>query len=806
LTERRFGIILGREVTDMLCRHFLRFCVLFLALWCLGAAVRAADCDQPKRPVPAQTSTWYCFRDSDTVIVFVHGILSDNVGAWTNPSTTPPAFWPEIVLQDKANFGEPAIFLAAYPTGINAGEYDIDSAARAALDSLTISIEGRGKRVIDFKNIVFVAHSLGGIVSRRLVLMDTEDFGRKQLAFVLIASPSRGTDFNYYFKLLAQIVTVQNKLNVQMSFRNEYVEGLDSQFREFLRSHQATVIGAELFEALPLGQSPDLNGLLGSILRTGIDDIILGRKVASRPVVSIQESYGKYWEKKDAVIPGTDHISIAKPTSIDAPSHRALAAFFANFARPMFESAQATCPSLDEVGIRFNVKKYKNRKWPVLSFLRVSDDDDEGGEFEPEIPQASNGRFSLALNDRLPCPGKEMRAEMAVMGWQGQTGNSFAVTADEQDAVSQYQMSLCFKRSTDADKDKASASFDCKSPEKGQCKLNSSDAHSLAEACEVRDAGMTQPMGPSLAKTDTAMMAMAANDKATKKAVYWITPSLASIVQQPQEKRISYTEFTVRANDLPKQAGNADRFSAAVVVNETPVYFDGIDPDKLRRRISGRDSVSFQFGLDSLNFNGANFGYEQIEVKFNFYDGNRLVHTAYSRRPYAANRNYAESFNDVMKRLTYDSGGIFSWTGAFRPGGTGQDRYAILLQSAKSDPDLRAAIDKMEAGRNGLQGLGLSFDGKVVEGRLAAPRPTNTAVGLTLVLKLESGRTQGAFPLATAENLCRFLMRKRKKLLEVGAMTLDAVIYDYDPALYSNGRDIGRFRRTCQSFTSEAKR
>ncbi|MFN0193893.1 MAG: hypothetical protein ACKVP5_18290 [Aestuariivirga sp.] len=797
----------------MLIKPSLRLLALVLAIWCMGAiGANAAGCETPKRPVQLRESTWYCYRDSDTVIVFVHGILSDNVSSWTNDTVSPAAFWPEIVLQDSANFGEPAIFLAAYPTGVNGGEYDIDSAAQAVLSALRTKIDGREKKIIDFNRIVFVSHSLGGIVSRRLVMLDQANFASKRIAFTLVASPSRGTDFNYYFKLLSQVTQIKNKLNDQMSFKNVYVEGLDSQFRQFIEAHRQTVIGAEFFEQLPLGQSPEADGLFSALGSLLIDEVLFGKQVLSRPVVSMEESYGKYWGKKDTVIPGTDHWTIAKPYSIDAPSHRALADFYANFAKPLFESKPANCPELEEIGIRFNVKKYKNRKWPVITFLRIPDENDDEGDFDTVFPQASSGKFNVSLSDRLPCPGKEMRAELALTGWQGQDINSFAVTQEEQDAIEQYQMSLCFKRSTDLAKDKPTAFFDCKNPDKGQCRLNVSETKSLAENCDIRGTLLPFPEGIRLAQNlpfitaiDAAQEAADTAAKMAKEPVFWVTPSLASIARREPAKRISYTEFIVRAEDLPKAASEADRFSATVLVNDVPVRFDGIDPERMRRRISGRESVSYQFGLDPLNFNGAFFGYEQIVVKFNFYDGKRRVHTAYSRRPYAASRNYADSFNDLMKRLTYDNGGTFSWSGTFRPGGTGQDRYAILLQSAKSEPDLRAAIDKMEAGRMGLQSLGLAFDGKPVEGRLAAPRPTNSAVGLTLVLKLDSGRTQGAFPLATAEKLCRFIMRHRTKLISVNAMTPDAVIYDYDPALYTKGRDIGRFRRTCAEVSRSAK-
>ena len=63
-----------------------------------------------------QTSLWYEYNQSDTVIVFIHGLHSKSKSSWLYESQkTSPArlFWPDLIRSDK-RFGNPAIFLVVF--------------------------------------------------------------------------------------------------------------------------------------------------------------------------------------------------------------------------------------------------------------------------------------------------------------------------------------------------------------------------------------------------------------------------------------------------------------------------------------------------------------------------------------------------------------------------------------------------------------------------------------------------------------------------------------------------------------------
>lgn len=105
---------------------------------------------------------WYMANDSSTVFVFVHGIFSNSRDCWTSTSGV---YWPQLLRADP-RFGGPSIYLGTYYTDFSSGLYRVSDAAAELLSYMRVK-DPRGRMpLLDKQNIVFVAHSTGGLVVR----------------------------------------------------------------------------------------------------------------------------------------------------------------------------------------------------------------------------------------------------------------------------------------------------------------------------------------------------------------------------------------------------------------------------------------------------------------------------------------------------------------------------------------------------------------------------------------------------------------------------------------------------------------
>jgi Putative serine esterase (DUF676) len=135
--------------------------------------------NRPDLPPSGVNNLWYVSNDSTSVVVFVHGILSDSRSCWLAKGEN-RVYWPQLVSEDE-RLPHPSIFLGGFYTAVDAGKFDIADCAKELFNGLTTPDGQRRSPPIDKKRLVFICHSTGGIIVRHMLLNNIDRFRDKQI-------------------------------------------------------------------------------------------------------------------------------------------------------------------------------------------------------------------------------------------------------------------------------------------------------------------------------------------------------------------------------------------------------------------------------------------------------------------------------------------------------------------------------------------------------------------------------------------------------------------------------------------------
>lgn len=273
-------------------------------------APTSAEVDEYGVPTTQRNHIWYEYNDSDTVVVFVHGIFSNSRTCWTHKPKTSirkslagannsegKVYWPRLVLEDS-KFGRPSIFLSGFYTElINSGDYKIRDAAEEIYKNLSISIDGT-EPVLSKKNIVFITHSTGGIAVRHMLVKKLASFSSKNVLLFLIASPSLGAADADRLEWLAK--KAKQELGLQLMLGNPFLDELDKDFKDLVNEKKI----------------PNLSGV------EAIENHFIVRWMGlfSKEVLVKEESAARYFGSPKRLA-NTDHFTTVKPDGDTHPSH-----------------------------------------------------------------------------------------------------------------------------------------------------------------------------------------------------------------------------------------------------------------------------------------------------------------------------------------------------------------------------------------------------------------------------------------------------------------------------------------------------
>jgi pimeloyl-ACP methyl ester carboxylesterase len=145
-------------------RNILTPCKALLLLLLLSAAAVQARAQEKAR-----------------VIVFVHGLHGDRE-TWVAPNG---AYWPDMVRVDP-RFQKSDVFVSAYPTPSSSGQFS----TRQLADRLWKQL--KDNRVWDHREIVFITHSLGGLITEEMLLSHPAEAAKTRF-IVSYATPHEGS-------------------------------------------------------------------------------------------------------------------------------------------------------------------------------------------------------------------------------------------------------------------------------------------------------------------------------------------------------------------------------------------------------------------------------------------------------------------------------------------------------------------------------------------------------------------------------------------------------------------------------------
>jgi pimeloyl-ACP methyl ester carboxylesterase len=128
---------------------------------------------------------------TDTVIVFVHGVLGDAQTTWKNGA----AYWPTMLTADPT-FNGTDIFVYSYPTGL-----------WAALSPEELALNMRDQlaanEVTNYHRIIFISHSMGGLVTRAYLINNKDSAARTVFAY-FFSTPTSGSEVASLATLISQ--------------------------------------------------------------------------------------------------------------------------------------------------------------------------------------------------------------------------------------------------------------------------------------------------------------------------------------------------------------------------------------------------------------------------------------------------------------------------------------------------------------------------------------------------------------------------------------------------------------------------
>ncbi len=238
---------------------------------------------------------WVNNTKGEVTVVFVHGILSSGEACWLHENGS---YWPEL-LKNQTELGPLGIYVYTYQTDIFSGSYRLSDIVDDLKERMKLD------KLYDSKRIIFVCHSMGGIVVRKFIVERIIDLIETniEIGLFMVASPSLGSYYANLFSAFAKVLGNSQVQTMRFNEDNSWLRDLDKEFQNLKESGKLKIKGKELIE----------------------DKFLVLKKIWRKQVV--EPFSGARYFGEPYKVPHSDHFSIAKPSDKEAIQHLLLCQF-----------------------------------------------------------------------------------------------------------------------------------------------------------------------------------------------------------------------------------------------------------------------------------------------------------------------------------------------------------------------------------------------------------------------------------------------------------------------------------------------
>ena len=270
--------------------RLLLFCCLAVLSSSPGHAATPPQAASPTQPAPIQPAPAQTPQTPahPRVIVFVHGLHGDH-DSWRAANG---AYWPDLVRTDP-HFSYSDVVVAEYPSPASNGKM---SSVQLA-DTLYASL--RRQHVWDHREVVFLAHSLGGILVEEMLLRHPADAARVRFV-VSYGTPHEGST-------VARVAALYDK----DPLLNDLSDADDNTFLTHLESQWRSSSAVNAIHRFCAYEAQDT---------VAADGFIRYLKPHTRVVGYFSATYGCDVTTPPQEIPA-DHIHMIKPPDRSAPAY-----------------------------------------------------------------------------------------------------------------------------------------------------------------------------------------------------------------------------------------------------------------------------------------------------------------------------------------------------------------------------------------------------------------------------------------------------------------------------------------------------
>ena len=174
---------------------------------------------------------------SDKVVLFIHGIFGDPLSTFKDESSPGSKSWPELMASDNDHLsGSPP--MSEYSTAVVRYDAARDSqlSVEQIANQLKTDLKDGGVFDKKYKDIFIIAHSMGGLVVKRMIidmtLMNDSDL-KKIRAVLLFSTPSQGAPAaNVVQQLIPKIFSTGRAIvDLQTIDANTFLQTLEAQWQ-----------------------------------------------------------------------------------------------------------------------------------------------------------------------------------------------------------------------------------------------------------------------------------------------------------------------------------------------------------------------------------------------------------------------------------------------------------------------------------------------------------------------------------------------------------------------------------------------